>query len=418
MRGAGLREDCFALPPGIDWTPVDEALARMCGRLKAVTGIEQLPLAMAHGRILAAPAKAARSHPAASNSAVDGYGFAFDQNAGPIQELSLADGRAAAGKLYGFSVQPGKAVRILTGAVLPEGVDTVVLDEDSETEGGRVRFSVPRKRGANARLKGEDIVAGGEVAAAGQRLSARHLASLAAAGVPEVTVRKRLRVGVISTGDELRQAGEPAAVDKVYDANRPMLLALVSRWDCHAADLGCIGDDRKRLRMRLDEAAAEVDAIIASGGASAGDEDHMSALLSEEAQLTFWRIAVKPGRPLAMATWKGTPVFGLPGNPVAAYVCSLIFVRPALQILSGGSWKEPAGFEVPAAFEKNKKAGRREYLRARLDDSGAASVFRSEGSGLTTGLTWSSGLVELEDGARHVRPGDPVRFLPYESFGL
>ena len=157
---------------------------------------------------------------------------------------------------------------------------------------------------------------------------------------------------------------------------------------------------------------------MTTGGVSTGDEDHVSRLLSEEASLSRWRIAVKPGRPLALAVWRGRPVFGLPGNPVAAFVCSLIFVLPALRLLAGGGWSVPTGFLAPAAFEKDKKAGRREYVRARLNASGEVEVFRSEGSGLTAGLAWSDGLVELGDGPGRIRKGDPVRYLPYSGFGI
>ena len=179
-----------------------------------------------------------------------------------------------------------------------------------------------------------------------------------------------------------------------------------------------MGDDRAALRDTLKIAARQVDVILTSGGASAGDEDHVSALLAEAGALSTWRIALKPGRPLALGFWDGVPIFGLPGNPVAALICTLIFARPALSLLAGGCWPAPQGFTIPAAFEKRKKPGRREYLRARLNVAGEAEVFASEGSGRISGLSWADGLVELEDGERRIRPGDPVRYIPYASFGL
>ena len=207
-------------------------------------------------------------------------------------------------------------------------------------------------------------------------------------------------------------------LERTYDANRPMLLSLIRRWGFTALDLGPVPDDRAALRARFDRAADEAHALITSGGASAGDEDHVSALLKEAGALNDWRIALKPGRPLALGLWNGTPVFGLPGNPVAALVCTLIFARPALYRLAGAPWTEPQAFTVPAAFSKSKKPGRREYLRARLTEEGAAEVFPSEGSGRISGLAWADGLVELDDGARDIAPGDPVRYLPYAGFGL
>ncbi|MGR3544625.1 MAG: molybdopterin-binding protein, partial [Paracoccus sp. (in: a-proteobacteria)] len=222
----------------------------------------------------------------------------------------------------------------------------------------------------------------------------------------------------LSTGDEVVPAGQAARPDQIFDANRPMLLSLMARWDHEPVDLGHCADDRVGLGRTLDEASEQADAILTSGGASAGDEDHVSAILKDAGVLHSWRIAVKPGRPLALGLWKGVPVFGLPGNPVAAFVCSLIFARPALSTLAGAGWCTPQAFDVPAAFEKRKKPGRREYLRARLSADGRAEVFASEGSGRISGLSWAEGLVELADGARHVRPGDLVRYLPYGGFGV
>ena len=196
-----------------------------------------------------------------------------------------------------------------------------------------------------------------------------------------------------------------------------MLLAMLARFAFEPVDMGIVPDDRQALRARLAAAAEQADVILTSGGASAGDEDHVSALLREAGAMQEWRIAVKPGRPLALGLWAGKPVFGLPGNPVAAMVCTLVFARPALCLLAGEGWQEPQGFTLPAAFEKRKKPGRREYLRARIRE-GRAEVFASEGSGRISGLSWAEGLVELEDGERHIRPGDPVRYIPFGSFAL
>jgi molybdopterin molybdotransferase len=408
-----LRNDCFAMPQGVAWTPVDEALALLRGRLHPVVGTEQAAVPEAAGRVLAAPVTARRSNPPAANSAVDGYGFAHAAIGAGRNVLPLEPGRAAAGAAFDGVLPTGRALRVLTGAILPEGVDTVVLEEDTATDAGHVAFDGPVKPGANTRRAGEDVAEGAQALAAGRRLTPPDLALLAAVGVEAVSVHRRLRVGVLSTGDEIRPVGAPAGPAQTYDANRPMLLALARGWGHEPVDLGHVGDDRDALRAAFDAASGRCDAILTSGGASAGDEDHVSALLGKSGGLQSWRIALKPGRPLALAVWNGVPVFGLPGNPVAAFVCTLIFARPALALLSGAGWCAPTAFSVPAAFEKRKKAGRREYLRARLTPEGHAEVFRSEGSGRISGLSWAEGLVELEDGARHVRPGDPVRYLPF-----
>lgn len=409
-----LRNDCFALPPGVDWTRVDEALARLRARLHPVTAVETVPLGAALGRVLAEDVIGRRSNPPQANSAVDGYGLA-----GPVPEgahvVELVEGRAAAGAPYGGRVPPGQAIRILTGAALPEGVDTVVMQEDVTVEGGRIAFRGPLTRGANARAAGEDVAEGNTALREGRRLSPADLALLSAVGVAAVAVRAPLRVAVLSTGDELVEPGEAAGEGRIFDANRPMLLGLAERSGFAPVDMGRVPDDRDALRARLDDAAARADVILTSGGASAGDEDHVSALLRESGAMQTWRVAIKPGRPLALAMWNGTPVFGLPGNPVAALVCTLVFAGPAMALMAGAGWRAPQGFDLPAGFEKRKKPGRREYLRARVRD-GRVEVFHSEGSGRISGLSWAEGLVELDDGERHVRPGDPVRFIPWAGF--
>lgn len=410
-----LRNDCFALPAGVDWTPVDDALALLRDRMTTVVGVETVPLMQAAGRVLAHDLVAKRSNPPHPNTAVDGYGFAGAAIGDGPQVLPLVDGRAAAGAPFSGMVPEGHAIRVLTGADLPEGVDTVVLDEDVRVGDGHVAFRGPLKRGANTRKAGEDVRQGEAALSAGRVLTPADLALAAAVGHGAIAVRKRLRVAVLSTGDEIVEPGAQAAEGQIFDANRPMLLSLCARFGFEVVDMGRAADDRSAVRSALDAAAARADVILTSGGASAGDEDHISALLRETGAIQEWRIALKPGRPLALGMWEGVPVFGLPGNPVAALVCTLIFARPAMGALSGAGWHIPQGFTVPAAFEKRKKPGRREYLRARIRD-GRAEVFKSEGSGRISGLSWAEGLVELPDGAINVQAGDPVRYIPFSSF--
>ena len=409
-----LRNDCFAMPQGAHWTPVAEAQDHLRQKLTCVTGTETLAIKDAAGRFLAQDAQAARSHPPAPNAAVDGYGFAGPAPEG-VCRLKLVTGRSAAGAPYAGTVPPGQAIRILTGANLPDGVDTVVLQEDVSTTATEVSFHGPLKRGANARDAGEDMQAGQTILQTGRKITPADLGMLAAAGVGTVTVRKTLKVGVLSTGDELRDPGDAATTGQIYDANRPMLCALVSGWGYKVIDLGRAPDDRDTLRNILDKAGTQCDVILSSGGASAGDEDHMSALLEGTGSFALWRIAMKPGRPLALGLWQDTPVFGLPGNPVAAMVCALIFAAPSLAVMAGGAWQQPTSYQIPAGFSKSKKEGRREYLRARIND-GHISIFPSEGSGRVSGLSWATGLVELGDPAQKVTPGDLVTYIPFTSF--
>lgn len=411
-----LKNDCFALPPGVDWTPVEEAKARLRSALSSVVAADQrVPIEHARDRILAVDIAAARSNPPASNSAVDGYGFKGPVEAG-AQIMELAPGRAAAGVPFEGHVGPGQAVRILTGAILPAGIDTVVLEEDCTIEPGRIAFQGPLKAGANTRNAGEDVTTDSPIFKAGRRLSATDLALLASAGVAEVPVHSRLRVGVLSTGDEIREPGQSASDWQIYDANRLMLLSMLADLGFEAIDLGLVEDRREAVRDALNQGASQCDLILTSGGASAGDEDHVSAILKAEGQLTSWRIALKPGRPLVLGMWADTPLIGLPGNPVAAWVCTLVFGRPAMEVLAGGHWREPRGVVLPAGFTKNKRRGRAEYLRARISETGDVEVFPSEGSGRISSISWSDGLVELGFEAESIEPGTSVRYISYAEF--
>ena len=415
-----MQNDCFALPEGTKWMPVDDALAHLRGRLNPVVGSEKMTVNKAEGCVLAVDQNALRSNPPGANSAMDGYGFAHSSTTGEgTQVLTLIDGRAAAGDPYDGEVPKGSAIRILTGALIPDGVDTVVMEENVRVADGQISFQGPVKAGSNARDAGEDILAGKLALSAGHKLRSPDLAYLTGIGVSQVAVYKRLRVGVLSTGDELVMAdGGNCSPRKTYDANRPMLLSMAQRWGYKAVDLGHVMDDRALLKDALDDSVNRVDVILTTGGASAGDEDHVSALLRQEGALDAWRIALKPGRPLALGIWQGVPIFGLPGNPVAAFVCAAIFARPSLSVMSGAGWIKPQGFMLPAAFTKSKKAGRREYLRAKMLDDGSVDVYKSEGSGRISGLSWADGLVELPDEAMDVCQGDLVRFMPYGSFGI
>lgn len=412
-----LRNDCFAMPQGAHWTPVSDALAHLRTNLRPICGAKGVPLADATDRILAGPAIALRSHPPATNSAVDGYALR-----GPIpdgaHELPLVAGRAAAGSPYKGTVPPGHAIRILTGADVPSETDTIILQEDVTTNGNAIAFHGPLKQGANARQVGEDMAKGQIIFKGKHKLTPCDLATLASAGVGHVNARKRLRVGVVSTGDELLEPGAMARPGKIYDANRPMLCAAIRRWGYIVHDLGIAPDDRSKIKTTLDQAAEHCDVIITSGGASAGDEDHMAALLKDTGSLALWRIAIKPGRPLALGLWNKTPVFGLPGNPVAAAICAMIFARPALSVLAGGAWIDPISYKLPAGFSKNKKAGRQEFLRARITPSGTIEIFGSEGSGRVSGLSWATGLVVLPDEAMVIETGTPVTYIPFKEMGL
>ena len=420
-RAANPRDalDCFALPPGVDWVPFEAALDQLKGGLAPVAEVEACDVKGAGGRILASDVKALRANPPLPNTAVDGWAFAGRPlGAGEDATFEVVEGRAAPGAAFAGQLRAGQAVRVLTGGPLPNGADTVALQEHSARDGGLLSVYGPLKVGENTRKAGEDFGAGDVLLSGGRRLLPPDLALLMAGGVAEVSVHRPLRVGVLSTGNELFETGQNASAAGIYDANRPMLLDLVRQWGHTPVDLGICRDTRAEVEAALGNAATRVDVLLTSGGASAGDEDFLARAIETLGTLNTWRIAIKPGRPLALGAVGKMPVVGLPGNPVAALVCALLFARPALQVMAGAGWSTPQGYWMPAGFAKSKKAGRREFLRARVGAGGRVERFKSEGSGRVSGLSWAGGLVELPDEAMSVAPGDMVRFIPYSSFGL
>lgn len=405
------------MPAGVHWTPVDEALEHLEKSVGVVVEVETVPVSHAGGRILAKDVFAERANPPYSNAAVDGYGFAHSTS-NTEYALDLVNGRSAAGSPYNEGIPKGAAIRILTGAKIPAGVDTVVMQEDVNVDQGKVYFQGQIKFGSNVRPLGEDIAVGQKLLAKGHKLRAPDIATCVAAGLSDVAVYRPLRVGVLSTGDELCAVGQSATADQIMDSNRPMLLDILRKWGVQAVDLGHIADDLDLCRQTLNASIEKVDVVLTTGGASAGDEDHISKILKEEGTLNIWRIAIKPGRPLALGMWRGVPVFGLPGNSIAAFVCAIIFARPTIMKMAGGCWSNSSGYMCRANFAKSKKNGRREYLRARRNQAGDIEIFQSEGSGRISGLSWATGLVELPDHALEINQGDLVRYHPFSDYGL
>ncbi|GGK49912.1 molybdopterin molybdotransferase MoeA [Salinarimonas ramus] len=414
---AQLSNDCFAFGGAL--MRLDEARALVAARLSPVVGVENVPLFAADGRVLADDIGAPIPLPPFFNSAVDGYAVRFaDLTPGAETRLPVA-GRLPAGAAAGAVPGAGSAVRIFTGAAMPEGFDTVFMQEDAVREEGDVVLPAGLSRGANARRAGEDVEAGARVLGAGHRLSPRDLALLAGLGLSEVAVRRRLRVGIFSTGDELVAPGSPLGPAQLYDANRAMLLALAARAGCEPRDLGILPDGRDAVRDALAAAAGDVDLLVTSGGVSTGEEDHVKAAVEAAGALTFWRVGIKPGRPVALGVVGGTAFVGLPGNPAAVLVTFAMLARPLIARLAGETWRRPLAFPVRSGFAYRKKAGRREYVRCALAPDGAGGLMAlkhpREGAGVVTSLTETAGLVELPEDTTAIAAGDVVGFLPWSS---
>jgi molybdopterin molybdotransferase len=415
---AQLSDDCFAF--GGPLMAVDEALSIITSRLMPVEGTDVVPLEQADGRTLAADLIAPLNIPSFMNSAVDGYAVrGEDVPASNARAFEIQD-RVAAGASAREAIQPGHAIRIFTGAPMPAGADTVYMQEDVElAEDGTVLLPSGLARGANVRLAGEDIPQGSIALPKGRRMRPQDVALAAALGLTELAVRRKPRVAVFSTGNEVVAPGEKRTAAQLFDSNRIMLSAMLRRLGCEVIDLGILRDDRVALAAALKQAAQNCDLILTTGGVSTGEEDHVRAAIETVGSLVLWRMAIKPGRPVAMGVIGGTPFIGLPGNPVAGFVTFTYVVQPAILALAGTSSTPPVPLRVRAEFDYRKKAGRREYIRVTLKQGSdgllGAVKFPREGAGLLSSLVQTDGLVELREGVTGVKPGDMLNFLPYSS---
>ncbi len=414
---AQLSDDCFAF--GGPMMSVDEAVAMIAARVTGVHGVETVSLAEADGRILASAISAPLPLPPFTNSAVDGYAVRSGDLPQHEEKAFPVTARVQAGASAQQPIAPGHAVRIFTGAPMPQGADTVFMQEDVRLDQGRVVVPAGLKPGENVRPAGEDIPAGHVALAAGRRLRPQEVALAAAFGLTHVDVRRRIRVAVLSTGNELVSPGAPRAAAQLFDSNRFMLMAMLARLGCEVSDLGILGDDRASLAQGLKKIAGDHDLILTTGGVSTGEEDHVKASVEDVGTLVLWRMAIKPGRPVAMGIIGGTPFIGLPGNPVASFVTFAHVVRPTVLALAGAMPQPLVPMPVRAAFSYKKKIARREYVRVNLrkgaDEVLEAVKFPREGAGLLSSLVDTDGLVELGEKITQVQPGQTVGFLSYAS---
>jgi len=395
----------------------EQALENLLAAAQPVEEIRSLPITAAAGRILAVAQQSTVAVPPLDNSAMDGYAVRVADITAVGVCLPVSQ-RIPAGTV-GTPLQPGTAARIFTGAPIPAGADAVIMQERCEHgEGGVVINHLPQN-GENIRRAGEDISVGAEILKAGCKLRPQEIALAASAGLPELPVYRRIRVGVFFTGDELVQPGEPLPPGAIYNSNRYALRALLEGMGCEVRDLGAVADSLAATREALRRAAADNDLVLTSGGVSVGEEDHVKPAVEAEGSLNMWKIAIKPGKPLAFGEIRKSEgkawFIGLPGNPVAAFVTFLMLVRPFILRLQGAASVMPRVLNLPSASVWTKADGARlEFLRATLNAQGAVELYKNQGSAVVNSLCWSDGLV-LNPPANTIAVGDTLRFIPFSE---
>ena len=417
---AQLSDDCFAFNGPL--LPVADMERLIVERVTPVAEIEEVGLASALGRVVAADVVAAEDLPPFDNSAVDGFAVRHADLAPDRDTRLVIVDRAMAGHGASHALGTGQAIRIFTGAPMPSGADTVFMQEDCRVEADAVVVPPGLEPGANSRTAGEDVRAGTVMLPAGRRLTAPDLALAAALGLTRLVVRRKLRVAVFSTGDEVVDPGVARPAAAIFDANRHLLRGLLEKFGADTTDLGILPDQRPALQGAIAAAAADHDLVVTSGGVSTGEADHVRAAVEAIGRLVFWRVAIKPGRPVAMGVLPsrhGTAFAGLPGNPAAVYVTFVRVVWPLLLRLAGAAPRQPMALPVRATFAYRKRRGRREYVRVTLRTAGDGVVeavkFPRDGAGVITSLTETDGLVELGEDVTEIAPGASVKFLSYAA---
>ena len=387
---------------------VDDALARLLAEAKPVAEIEEVATLEATNRILARAQRSTMDVPPMDNSAMDG--FAVRVSDGPRLAIKQKIMAGSVGK----PLEPGTAARIFTGAPIPPGADAVIMQEHVEVQGGEVVLKKTPKPAEWIRRTGSDVKKGGEILPAGKRLLPQDTGLAASVGIKSLPVFRRIRLGLFFTGDELVMPGEPLAPGRIYNSNRFTLRGLGEVFGCEVHDYGIVPDTLEATREALRRAAAETDVIVTSGGVSVGDADYVKPAVEAEGKLLMWRIAMKPGRPLAFGSIKNSFFIGLPGNPVSSFVTFLIFVRPFLLRTQGVSQTDPKIIQARADFDWPEPDARREFLRVKWNGAGGLDLYPTQDSAVLTSTAWADGLVDNPAG-KAIRKGELVRFLPYSE---
>ncbi len=391
---------------------VDDALAQLLAAARPVADIEEVSTVEATGRVLARPQASTMDVPPMDNSAMDGYALRFSDVSSSVMRLKVKQKIMAGG--VGQPLEPGTAARIFTGAPIPPGADTVVMQEDCEASGDDLVIKKTPKKGDWVRYTGSDVKRGGEILPAGKRLQPQDTGLAASVGLAKVPVYRRARLGLFFTGDELVMPGEPLAPGRIYNSNRFTLRGLAQAYGCDMRDYGIVPDSLEATRAVLRQAAAECDLVVTSGGVSVGDADFVKPAVEAEGSLLMWRIAMKPGRPLAFGSLQKSFFIGLPGNPVSSFVTFLVFVRPFLMKLQGVADPSPRFILARADFDWKEPDPRREFLRVKWNARGGLDLYPTQDSAVLTSTSWADGLVD-NPAKNAIGKGDLVRFLPYSE---
>ncbi|HLX80231.1 MAG TPA: gephyrin-like molybdotransferase Glp [Burkholderiales bacterium] len=391
---------------------VDEALETLLAGARPVAEVEQVPVMEAVNRVLAQAQISAMDVPPMDNSAMDGYAVRLSDLNSSDKKLKVAQ-RIPAGSV-GRPLEAGTAARIFTGAPVPPGADAIVMQEFAETEKDAVKIKAMPKPGEWIRRTGSDIRKGGQVLAAGKRLLPQDTGLAASVGIKMLPVYRKVRLGLFFTGDELVMPGDPLPPGRIYNSNRFTLNGLAAAFGCEVRDYGIVPDKLDATREVLRRASGENDIIVTSGGVSVGDEDHVKPAVEAEGSLLMWKIAMKPGRPLAFGKVGGASFIGLPGNPVSSFVTFLIFVRPFLLKTQGHTDVAPRVIHARADFDWSEPDSRREFLRVKWNAEGGLDLYPTQDSAVLTSTAWADGLVD-NPASRPIRIGDRVCFLPYSE---
>jgi len=395
--------------------PLSEAIQRMQQAVAPVTENEDCALPLLLDRVLSQPVTASFNVPGHDNSAMDGYALRAEDASTPLKRV----GQSLAGHAFKGKLGAGECVRIMTGATIPEGADTVVMQENATTEGDRVTITQTPQVGENIRRAGEDIAQGSEVLPVGKRLGPVDIALLASIGLATAQVRRRLKVAVLSTGDELIPPGEPLKEGHIYDSNRYGIVAMLRRLNVEVEDFGLIPDRPEAIRSALEQAGQSADAIISSGGVSVGDADHVKDILAELGEINFWKVAIKPGKPFAFGKLGSGVFFGLPGNPVSAMVTLHQLALPILRRMAGEQPEPSLTLSAVAQSGYKKKPGRQDFQRATLSLVNGESCISSngpQGSGVLTSFSGANAYAALEQERGRVEAGETVTAIPFDRF--